>query len=136
LLCGCGYNAPYRHFKDREALLVALAEEGFRMLGERLRGLGPLEMGEAYVRFACEHPQRFRLMFSGAPPLRMAAQEAYAALKAAMSGLAQSEEAAAAAWSLVHGLAMLTLDGHFRHDEFSRRTLAAVRFVHIERRSW
>lgn len=123
------HNAPYRHFKDREALLVALAGEGFGMLAQRLRGLGPREMGEAYVRFACEHPQRFRLMFSGAPQLKAAAQEAYAALKAALGELAQSEEAAAAAWSLVHGLAHLTLDGQFKGEEFARRVLGAVRFA-------
>jgi len=123
------HNAPYRHFKDRQALLVALAEEGFRMLRERLRGLGPLEMGEAYVRFACQHPQRFRLMFCGSPQLKAAAREAYAALKAAMADVARTEEAAAAAWSLVHGLALLTLDGHFGEDGFPRRALAAVRFA-------
>lgn len=124
------HNAPYRHFKDREALLVALAEEGFRMLGERLRGLGPREMGEAYVRFACEHPQRFRLMFNGVAQLKIPAHEAYGALKTAMGELAQSEEAAAAAWSLVHGLAHLMLDGQFDDNpDFARRVLGAVRFA-------
>jgi AcrR family transcriptional regulator len=130
------HNAPYRHFRDREALLAALAEEGFRILGERLQGLGAREMGEAYVRFALEHPQRFRLMFGGLlqmarhPRLRESAQGAYQALKAAMSELPQPEVAAAAAWSMVHGLAHLTLDGHFQPDEeFARRVLGAVRFA-------
>src|SRR5262245_38330568 len=62
------HNAPYRHFPDREALLAALAAEGFDRLAqaqEAAAGGGVRAMGEAYVRFALAHPQRFRLMFSG-----------------------------------------------------------------------
>src|SRR5437660_1182862 len=57
---GVSHNAPYRHFPDREALLAALAAEGFAMLGEQLRGKPAREMGEAYVRFALQQPQRRR----------------------------------------------------------------------------
>src|SRR5690349_9700618 len=60
---GVSHAAPYRHFADREALLAELAAEGFEMLAEALRGHAGRDMGEAYVRFALEHPQRFRLMF-------------------------------------------------------------------------
>src|SRR5256885_13290570 len=66
---GVSHNAPYRHFPDREALLAALAAEGFAMLGERLRGKPGREMGAAYVSFALEQPQRLRLMFGGVLPL-------------------------------------------------------------------
>src|SRR5712692_9699355 len=75
-----------RRENAREALLAALAAEGFAMLGERLRGQSGREMGEAYVRFALEQPQRFRLMFGGLlpmakyPELRSVAQGAYQAL--------------------------------------------------------
>src|SRR2546423_10801996 len=62
---GVSHNAPYRHFADREALLGALAAEGFALLAKRLRGQRGPELGMAYVRFALEHPQRFRLMFGG-----------------------------------------------------------------------
>ncbi|MGQ0653860.1 MAG: TetR-like C-terminal domain-containing protein, partial [Betaproteobacteria bacterium] len=41
------------------------AEEGFEQLAERLTVNQGREMGAAYVRFALEHPQRFRLMFGG-----------------------------------------------------------------------
>jgi len=41
----------------------------FAMLGERLRGQPGREMGEAYVRFALQQPQRFRLMFGGLVPM-------------------------------------------------------------------
>ena len=40
---GVSHNAPYRHFPDRQALLAALAREGFARLAERLGG--PLASG-------------------------------------------------------------------------------------------
>ena len=135
---GVSHNAPYRHFPDREALLAALAAEGFGMLGERLRGQPGRAMGEAYVRFALEQPQRFRLMFGGLlpmakyPELRAAAQGAHQALVEAFKELPRPELAAAAAWSLVHGLSHLLLDGHFAHadrEAFLREVLGAVRFA-------
>ena len=139
---GVSHNAPYRHFPDREALLAALAAEGFAMLGERLRGKPGREMGEAYVRFALEQPQRFRLMFGGVlplgryPELSGAAKAAYQALVNAFKDLPRPELAAAAAWSLVHGLSHLLLDGHFTtHDAetFVREVLGAVRFAAAQR---
>jgi AcrR family transcriptional regulator len=135
---GVSHNAPYRHFPDREALLAALAAEGFAMLGERLRGQPGREMGEAYVRFALEQPQRFRLMFGGVlpmakyPALRTAAEGAHRALVEAFKELPRPELAAAAAWSLVHGLSHLLLDGHFdqtNREAFVREVLGAVRFA-------
>src|SRR5258706_6042474 len=62
---GVSHNAPYRHFPDRDALLVALATEGFAILAERLKASAGKEDAVAYVRFALEHPHRFRLMFGG-----------------------------------------------------------------------
>jgi len=137
---GVSHNAPYRHFADREALLAALAAQGFEMLGQAMRGQTGRGMGEAYVRFALQYPQRFRLMFGGQvalekyPRLRAAASSAFDQLQAAFSGYAvEPRVAAAAAWSLVHGLSHLILDGHFAQrqadDEFVKQVLRAVRFA-------
>jgi AcrR family transcriptional regulator len=72
---GVSHAAPYRHFATKEALLLALAEEGFDGLAaagdEAMRRVrDPRERldayGVAYVHFALEHPARFRLMFAGA----------------------------------------------------------------------
>src|SRR5882672_628586 len=139
-LVGVSHNAPYRHFADREALLAALAAQGFEMLGQAMRGQTGRGMGEAYVRFALQYPQRFRLMFGGQialekyPRLRAAASSAFDQLQAAFSGYAvEPRVAAAAAWSLVHGLSHLILDGHFAQrqadDEFVKQVLGAVRFA-------
>jgi AcrR family transcriptional regulator len=144
---GVSHNAPYRHFADREALLAALAAEGFAQLGTALDSAGaggPRARGEAYVHFALEHPQRFRLMFGGLlrldadPALREAAAQSYRGLVGAFEAVVGREGAplaAAAAWSLTHGLAQLLLDGHFaqatRNAEeaagFVRAVLGAVR---------
>ena len=103
-------------------------------------------MGEAYVRFALAHPQRFRLMFGGRialrrhPELGTQAERAHAALVAAFSryaGSAEPAHAAAAAWALVHGLSQLLLDGHFAQATaggretvpFVRDVIGSVRFV-------
>jgi AcrR family transcriptional regulator len=63
--------AIYLHYHDREALLNALADEGFRELADRLgrlRADGDLEqrlmkMGEIYLDHALENPRLFELMF-------------------------------------------------------------------------
>jgi AcrR family transcriptional regulator len=135
---GVSHNAPYRHFPDRDALLAALAAEGFERLGEAMSAQTGREMGEAYVRFALEHPQRFRLMFGGTlglgkyPELRAAADAAYQLLVLAFKDLPRPELAAAGAWALVHGLSHLLLDGHFSGSDpkdFAREVLATVRFA-------
>lgn len=127
---GVSHNAPYRHFPDRGSLLEALALEGFEMLGNALATRPRREMGEAYVEFALEHPQRFRLMFGGVVPGRD--RRAYESLQGAFADLGEhAQYAAAAAWALVHGLSHLLLDGHFAgpdRRQFVRDVLATVRF--------
>ena len=129
---GVSHNAPYRHFSDREHLLIALAEEGFDMLGRALAKRPRREMGEAYVDFALAHPQRFRLMFGGRVKLPKSDARTYEGLKQSFVDLGENaERAAAAAWSLMHGLSQLLLDGHFATEErksFVRSVLGAVRF--------
>lgn len=142
---GVSHNAPYRHFPDLRALLAALAAEGFRRLDERMAASPPAGMGEAYVAFALAHPQRYHLMFSGTlpyqehPQLREAALASHEGLVAAFrsrADLTDPEAAAAAAWSLVHGLSQLLLSGHLARaragaspEAFARRVLAAIRFA-------
>ena len=66
---GVSPTATYRHFKDKDALLAALAVEGFHEFGAALAASEsapePLSaMGAAYVDFALAKPGMFRLMFS------------------------------------------------------------------------
>jgi len=133
---GVTHNAPYRHFAGKAELLTALREDGFAMLAEACRSrLGEESdprirvrlLGEAYVRFAIEHPHHFRLMLHN--PLGGAADskgEAFAMLRetladAQKSGVVRDDlsarELALGAWSLVHGLASLLVEGNVPSDE-------------------
>jgi AcrR family transcriptional regulator len=70
---GVTHAAPYRHFADKQTLLAAVAEEGFRMLtAEMLERSVPLKddpvralqaIGLAYVRFATTERAHFQVMF-------------------------------------------------------------------------
>src|SRR3546814_545678 len=132
---GVSATAVYRHLPDKEALLRALASVGCQYLGyakaaatEQAGGglAGFNASGVAYVRFALANPGLFRLMFSHAPQSdsEVSAEENEAAIRA-MRMLQENAAAllneevgepgarrfALRAWSLVHGLALLILDG-------------------------
>jgi AcrR family transcriptional regulator len=135
---GVSTAAPYRHFPSREALLAAVAEEGYRLLGEEIRRaiaahdnparrLG--ESGIAYVLFAVAHPSRYGVMFSpeladrtAHPSLEAAAEDTQRLLlgavrdyqEAGWMGSRDPGELALSAWSSVHGLASLITGGHIR----------------------
>lgn len=124
---GVSPTATYRHFRDKDALLAAVAAEGFHdfaaALAEAGRGAEPLSaMGAAYVDFALARPGMFRLMFSPLmgqralyPELHAASDEAFAVLRRGVQSRAAEsgdlDAGAIAAWSLVHGLSHLILDG-------------------------
>lgn len=115
-------SATY-HFGDRAGLLTAVAVDGYRRLGRALADAEAasgsfLEVGVAYVRFALAHPAHFEVMFL--PRLLRrddpALAEARAVTARALYGTADAGPddvvAGLAAWSLVHGLATLWLDGN------------------------
>jgi AcrR family transcriptional regulator len=132
---GVSATATYRHFKDKDALLAALAVEGFREFGAALAASesapAPLSaMGAAYIDFALAKPGMFRLMFSPMLSARRDDEELQAAARAAFADAPadpQIPAAAIAAWSLVHGLSHLILDGVLPKSEvetFKRAILA------------
>ena len=122
---GVSPGAPYRHFDGRTGLLEALAVTGFRRFTQMMADVGaanppdPLAaMGRAYVLFALDNGNLFRLMFSpqlqraNRPGLRMAADAAFATLRRVTGGNGRENRISAlAAWARVHGLAVLLLDG-------------------------
>lgn len=135
---GVSRTAMYRHFADKSALLAAVATEGFRMLRLQTReawdarggGRAGLEaMGDAYVRFAVEHPSHYRVMFGG--HVRNAAADSELAKEGAGAfqvlvdalvsqqeqGLVRRDNPLALAqyiWANVHGIAMLAIDGQLK----------------------
>jgi AcrR family transcriptional regulator len=133
---GVSHAAPTHHFRDLSGLLSELAAVGFRRFADHLAqaalSAGPdpgdrmAALGKAYVSFARADPNLFLLMFRGErldrgrPALRDAANEAFAVLR--HSAAAQAPPAAdpmveaIRAWSLVHGFALLLIDGQLPPD--------------------
>ena len=120
---GVSHTAAAYHFGDKAGLLTAVAAQGYRMLTEELRstrdaGRGFLEVGVAYVRFAVSHRAHFEVMYR--PELYRRddpeVREARTAAAVLLYGTATPDPgqlaAGAAAWSLVHGLATLWLNGN------------------------
>lgn len=159
---GVSHAAPYHHFPDKGALVRAIVAESFELLGTalsdaaRTAGDDPFDriraMGLAYVEFALDHPERYRLMFrselsrsgeSDAPTEADAAGgAAFATLVSAVQdaadrGLLRPETdaggAAVAAWSSVHGLASLILEGALgiRPEQRERARQVAAHVVEL-----
>ena len=137
---GVSRTALYRHFADKQALLDEVAADGFRTLRAALRGAwsdggegrpGFDAMGVAYVGFAVTHPSHYRVMFGGLARRHAGAEDeiaesadAFQALVDAIVALQRdggmrAEDPQALAlyiWAVVHGLAMLALDGVLPRD--------------------
>ena len=127
---GVSQPAPYRHFPDREALLVAVAVESFRAFSAALRAAAEAAtaratlraMAGAYVVFGREHVHLYRLMFasrllpSSTPEseLSVVAKESFEllleAVRAGGAG-AEARRAALGIWASLHGIVMLDAEG-------------------------
>jgi AcrR family transcriptional regulator len=124
---GVSPGAPYRHYADRDALVSAVAAEGYRELAGYLSAAHPspstpddlAAVAVAYVQFALEHRALFRTMFSdpcdGDSSERVAATTAIAEYVGALVRRAfpgvDPDALSTALWAVVHGLAFLYLDG-------------------------
>jgi len=144
-------GAPYRHFEDKDALLAALATEGFRQLRaailadqegapdgqERLR-----RAGVGYLEFASAHPELFRLMFGwmparDVPELCEAGDAAFAAFEGILKDcdeeglLSRSvREAGLLTWSAVHGAAFLAIDDRLQLGEPAPNAECVLNLLH------
>lgn len=141
---GVSHQAPYHYFQDREAILAELAGEGFDQLYDymisavglaRDRTAKSRAMGEAYIRFALNHPELFRLMFrnemcdlSRYPEAKAKAEKCFN-VPVEILGVSGTLDDKAnpdlvpviASWSIAHGLATLLLEGKLR-DSFGETT--------------
>lgn len=140
---GVSPAAPYRHFRDRDELLAAVAADGFERFTRALQAgwnegrPTPAEayerLGRAYLDFAREHPAEYIAMFESGlaaqahPALDQASQRAFGVLReaadllvAAMpaSGRPPALMVALHTWALAHGVASL-----FGRPDAGRRKL-------------
>ena len=135
---GVSRTALYRHFSDKQALLAAVGREGFRLLRLALleaweqhgRGRAGFDaMGLAYVRFAVANPSHYRVMFGrfieSCEKDREFIDEAKGAFQVLVDSVVELQQAGLARtddpllmsrmiWGLVHGIAMLAIDGQLR----------------------
>ncbi len=137
---GVSHNAPYRHFKDRNALLAAIAERDFRMLalafeGTRLGDAEPIQrLKEAlglFIQYGRDYPARYRLLFSDPGIGAAGGSLEAAALKAftAFAGLVEdaqstgalpptpTRELAGLIYATAHGLVDLQAGGRMREQK-------------------
>ncbi|MCP5205784.1 MAG: TetR/AcrR family transcriptional regulator [Hahellaceae bacterium] len=138
---GVSQAAPYRHFTDKTHLLAALAAEGFSLLHDAskkaLAGCDTsaqrlVAAGRAYVSFARQHSDLYRLMFGPTIPadcnyeaLTEVGNRAFLAIisivtEGISAGEFREEDPivfANSAWAMVHGLASLLIDDRFSCTE-------------------
>jgi AcrR family transcriptional regulator len=156
---GVSHNAAYRHFADHDELLAAVAArcmaELAHLMAERTRAVRVREpvgrararleaIGRAYVEFAVGEPGWFRTAFAGHPAGDGAVppgDDPYALLSQRLDELVEvgalaperRPGAEVAAWSTVHGLSSLLLDGPLRtlspeeREDATRTALGVVR---------
>jgi AcrR family transcriptional regulator len=132
-VAGVSHAAPYRHFRDKAALLRVLAQGGFERLTAAINMAAEnsphnpeqklIEAGVAYVRIAVQHPEITRLMFAGTVEpqqdhsyLAASAASYEALLDIIREGIAQGtfrqqppQQLVLVAWASMHGLAMLAV---------------------------
>ena len=140
---GVSAAAPYRHFRDRDALLADVAKLGFEtfadVLGTAWGGGQPTpdaafrNLGRAYLQFAREEPAFYAAMFETGlsqgdyPGLREAGDRAFSVLREACEAVVETLPVdrrppammmALHIWSLSHGTASL-----FARGDGARRTI-------------
>jgi AcrR family transcriptional regulator len=152
---GVSHQAPYRHFADKDALLATIAAAGFAQLTRALRAGPPpdtepitamIEAGVTYVKFALEAPAYYRVMFAtratphGAAPRDADTDTAFAVVsygidRGKAAGIlpdVATREIALLAWGIVHGLAMLGIDGKLGPQAEALRIARAAITLQVE----
>ena len=123
---GVSHTAPYRHFKNKEELLVAIAIKGFDLLEQEINNASALvEIGRAYIQFAISNSNYYRVMFGDSIRNKTDYPEFFKAYDRSFRRLIQVignsgnkqgsdktdlEITAVAVWSLLHGYCLLIID--------------------------
>ena len=138
---GVSHTAPYRHFKNKEELLVAIAIKGFDILDQHIEKTlsndgssdsSALEdMGRAYIQFAVSNSNYYRIMFGDHIRNKTDFPEFFSAYDRSFRKLIQViedsgskhgsdktdlEVTAVAVWSLLHGYCLLIMDNEKDKD--------------------
>jgi AcrR family transcriptional regulator len=156
---GVSQPAVYRHFPNKQALAIIVAQRGFEQLAEALQKTtqdvesdsfdGIRAIAKAYVEFALNHSEMARLMFSmkertTEPALQNASKVAAVPLFRIVEAAKRDdslrnndvEQAVRIIWAAIHGLAMLLMDEQIPSitqspDKLSAHIEATARALHI-----
>jgi len=153
---GVSHAAPYSHFADKQALIAAISTEGFKQLYSQIEAVTDMYLADpetllietawAYVQFALNAPDRFKLMFSSvlekekeyAEFVEMSQKNFVQLVKivevcqqtgALKSGA--SDVVAVSVWSTVHGFTSLLLEGQISHTVLEKASLKELLTVII-----
>ncbi|HVM72455.1 MAG TPA: TetR/AcrR family transcriptional regulator [Anaerolineales bacterium] len=145
---GVSHAAPYAHFADKQAFIAAVSTEGYRRLYDKLVAVinkypgDPLrqfvEVAWAYVEFARSDPAHFKVTFSSViekerefpeflemtgKNFRLLTGLVEAGQAAGILKPGAADAMAVSVWSLVHGFAVLLIEGQFSHTLLDRMTV-------------
>jgi len=145
---GVSHAAPYSHFADKHALIAAISTEGFKQLYARIEEIFEsrrndpksllVETAWAYVQFAMNEPDRFKLMFSSVlekekdyPDFVEISRKNFTQIvevikicqNAGILRPGSPDLTAVSVWGAVHGLVMLVLEGQVSHNVLDRYEL-------------
>ena len=147
---GVSHAAPYKHFPDKSALLTELAKIGFDQMAAALNAAKPpaprslreevMPVAETYVAFATQNPALYRLMFSAEEGRAVGVHLSASALgvfdvsldlinRGQADGVVRKRSIqgqATACWAMLHGIAMLTIDGLLLAEKVGSKPLEAV----------
>jgi AcrR family transcriptional regulator len=154
---GVSHSAPYAHFPDKQALVAAISTEGFSQLYEQINSAVAsyagypkrqlIEGTRSYAKFAMEHADIFKIMFSSIleketdyPEFVEVSQKTFesvvgvvrACQAAGVLDEGSSEVMAVAVWGQVHGIVSLILEGQISHDILNNYTALDIASFAIE----
>ncbi|WP_242866747.1 TetR/AcrR family transcriptional regulator [Abyssisolibacter fermentans] len=135
-MCGVSHNAPYKHFKDKDALINEIIKEVWKKFHITLLEVTELyhnepklqivEMGKAYVKFMVENPEYLKFMFLSDNPYPIKIEDdKFPDIKDSAFGVFRGSaeryykeikldenlymEKTLTLWSMVHGIAILII---------------------------
>jgi AcrR family transcriptional regulator len=140
------YSQPvlYSHFANRDAIVAAVAVEGFRELTLALQQAAGRStdhedalqrVARTYLAFARDNPALYEAMFTMPSSLHFASADTRSELKGAFSALAavvtpsqgDVDAATETFWAILHGLAELERSGRIRRSARDRRVQLVIR---------
>lgn len=154
---GVSHSAPYAHFNDKQSLIAAISTEGFTQLYTELEAaISPysknpkkqlIEGVKAYVRFAEENTDTFKIMFSGvlekekdypsfveisSKTFKLVVGVVQTCQNARILPKGSTDLMAVSVWGQVHGILSLALEGQISHTVLDKYDIQSIVIFSVE----